>query len=166
MASGLGVALRGRRPREIGFVSVLPNPPKSFLHYKPKIFNTEDTEKSGDIRLAVAPAMGASVTSVEFLRVLCGKAFSLLERGSLQVGAHDLDQIVRGFFRGFCFPRHVVADVVLHQFAHEAVDGAARGGEALQDLGAGLVLIQGAPDGFELPHNFLGAGDQIQLFSR
>jgi hypothetical protein len=36
----------------------------------------------------------------------------------------------------------------------------------LQDLGAGLVLIQGAPDGFELPHDFLGAGDQIQLFSR
>jgi len=76
------------------------------------------------------------------------------------------DEIVSGFLRGFRFSRHVVADVVLHQFAHEAVDGAACGGQALQDLGARLVLIQGAPDGFELPYDFLRAGEQIQLFSR
>jgi hypothetical protein len=33
----------------------------------------------------------------------------------------------------------VVADMFFHQFAHEAVDGAACGGEALQHLGAGCA---------------------------
>jgi hypothetical protein len=88
-----------------------------------------------------------------------------LERRLFQIRPDDFDEIVGGFFRGFRFPRHVIADVILHQFAHEAVDGAAGGGEALQDLGAGFVLIQGAPDGFELPYDFLGAGYQIQFFS-
>jgi hypothetical protein len=58
--SGLGTALRGRRPREIGFVSVLPNPPTpsfgwSRQRQKNKSFNTESTEgteKSGEIRVA------------------------------------------------------------------------------------------------------------------
>jgi hypothetical protein len=103
-------------------------------------------------------AAGGSVISADSLCALCVKAFSLFERGLLQVGAHDLDEIVGGFLRGFRFARHVVADVVFHQFAHKAVDGAAGGGEALQDFGAGLVLIQGAADGFELAHDFLGAG--------
>ena len=101
--------------------------------------------------------------SVEFLSVLHAKSFSGF---LLQIRAHNLDEVVGGFLGGFGFPRHVVADVVLHQFSHEAIDGAPRGGEALQDFAARLVLIEGAPDGFELPDNFLRAGDQIQLFSR
>jgi hypothetical protein len=51
-----------------------------------------------------------------------------------------LDDIVGGFFRGFGIARHVVADMVLHQLSHEAVDGAAGGGEPLKDIGAGIVL--------------------------
>jgi hypothetical protein len=112
-------------------------------------------------------AIGGSVVSMDFLCVLSVPVFIFLPgKQSLQIRSDNLNQIVRGFLGGFRVPRHVVADVVFHQFAHEAIDGAARGGEALQDLGARLVLIQGAPDGFELPHNFLGASNQIQLFSR
>jgi hypothetical protein len=110
-------------------------------------------------------AIAGSLTYADFLCVPRVSGF-FLDGRLLQIRSDNLNQIVGGFLGGFRVSRHVVADVVLHQFAHEAVDGAARGGEALQDLGARLVLIQGAPDGFELPHNFLGATQQIQLFSR
>jgi hypothetical protein len=58
----------------------------------------------------------------------------------------------------------VVADVVLHQFPHPAVDGAARG-QALQDVGAVPVLFNGAERGFQLADDFLGAGTTTS-FSR
>jgi len=60
-----------------------------------------------------------------------------------------------GFFRGLGIARHVVADDGLHQLAHEAVDGATRGGEALEDVGAGIIFIEGAQDAFELADDFL-----------
>jgi len=63
-------------------------------------------------------------------------------------------------------PGHVVADVVFHEFGHEAVNGAASGGKPLQGVGARFVLVEGAQDAFQLADNFLGAVDEIQFFAR
>jgi hypothetical protein len=59
----------------------------------------------------------------------------------------------------------VIQDVILHQFAHQAVDGAAGGGQPLQDVGAVGVLFQTAKDGFQLADNFLGAGNEFNFFA-
>jgi hypothetical protein len=83
----------------------------------------------------------------------------------LKVSSHDLNDVVGGFFGGLGVAGHVVADVILHQFGHQAVDGAADGGEALENVGARLVLIESAENAFELPGNFLGAIYEIQFFS-
>src|SRR5271154_3427042 len=84
----------------------------------------------------------------------------------LQVAADDLNHVVGGFFGGFGVMRHVVADVILHKFAHQAVDGATRGGQALQSFGAGFVGIQCAEHAFELADHFLGAVEQVQFAFR
>jgi len=60
----------------------------------------------------------------------------------------------------------VVADVVFQQLGHEAVDGAARGGEALEGFGTRVVLVQGAQNTLKLPDDFLDAVDQVQFFAR
>ena len=52
--------------------------------HKQKTFNTEHTEKSGEIRLVLMPAIAASVISVEFLRALCVSDF-FLERRLFQI---------------------------------------------------------------------------------
>jgi hypothetical protein len=49
-----------------------------------------------------------------------------------------VDDIVGSLFRRFGIARHVVADVVFDQLGHEAVDGAAGGGETLEDIRAGI----------------------------
>ena len=82
-----------------------------------------------------------------------------------EVGADDVDDIVGGFLGGFGIAGHVIADVVFHEFGHEAVDGAASGGEALESFGARFVLVEGAQDAFELADDFLGAVDEIEFFS-
>ena len=56
--------------------------------------------------------------------------------------------------------------MVLHEFGHQAVDGAARGGEALEDIRAGIIFIQSAQNTFELPDDFLGAVDEVQFLAR
>jgi hypothetical protein len=56
-------------------------PAKNLAWYEPKSFNTEDTEKSGEIRLGLMSANSGSVTYVEFLRVLCVSVFSWGDRG-------------------------------------------------------------------------------------
>jgi hypothetical protein len=89
-----------------------------------------------------------------------------LSSSSFQVAADNLNDIVGGFFRRFGIARHVIADMVFHQFGHQAVDGAASGGEALECVGARLIFMECAKNAFELPDDFLGAVDQIQLFSR
>ncbi len=43
-------------------------------------------------------------------------------RPLFQIGAHDADQIIRSFFGRFAVSRHMVANVVFHEFGHEAVD--------------------------------------------
>jgi hypothetical protein len=76
-----------------------------------------------------------------------------------------LDDVVGGFFGRLGIAGHVIADVILHQFGHEAVDSAACGGQALKDFGAGIIFMQGAQSAFELAYDFLGAIDEIELFS-
>ncbi len=84
----------------------------------------------------------------------------------LKIGSNDLDDVVGGFFRRFRISRHVVSDVVFHQLAHKAVNRASRGGQALQRLGARLVFVEGTKNAFELANDFLGAGDEVELFAR
>jgi hypothetical protein len=86
--------------------------------------------------------------------------------GLFQIGTDDFDNVVRGFFRGLRIMRHVVEDVILKELAHQAVDGSARGGEALQDVGALLVIVQPAQDAFELPDHFLRARYEVEFFPR
>ncbi len=47
--------------------------------------------------------------------------------------------------------RHMVADVIFEEFAHQAIDRPARGGKALEDVGALFVIIQAPQHAFELP---------------
>lgn len=51
-------------------------------------------------------------------------------------GTNDLDEVLGRFCCGLSFAIHVIANVVFHEFGHEAVDGSARGGEALEHVGA------------------------------
>jgi hypothetical protein len=87
------------------------------------------------------------------------------EGNSFEVGADDLDDVVGGFFGGFGIVRHVIADVILHELGHEAVNSAAGGGEALEDVGAGVVFVEGAEGAFELADDFFGTVDEIEFFS-
>ena len=86
--------------------------------------------------------------------------------GSLQVGANNVDEVLRGFLGRFRLTGHVITNMVLHEFGHQAVDGAARRRQALQDVGALLVVIQGAQDAFQLADDFFRARDQIEFFTR
>jgi|SRR5271168_1605816 len=85
---------------------------------------------------------------------------------SLQICPYDLDDVVSGLFRRFRISWHVISDVVFHQLAHEAVDGAASGSQTLQRLGTGLVLVEGPQNALELADDFLGAGDEVDFFAR
>jgi hypothetical protein len=55
--------------------------------------------------------------------------------------------------------------VVFHELGHEAVDGAAGGAEPLEGLGAGVILVEGPKDTFELPNDLFGAVDEAQFFA-
>jgi hypothetical protein len=72
-----------------------------------------------------------------------------------------LNHVISRFFRGLGFARHVVADVILHQLTHQAVDRSPGGGEALKHVRARRIFFQGALDGFQLAHNLLGAIEEI-----
>lgn len=82
-----------------------------------------------------------------------------------QISANNFDEVIGRFLGGLRFPGHVVANVVLHEFAHKAADGATSGCEALQDVRTVGVLLEGALDGFELADDFLGAGNEIDFFA-
>jgi hypothetical protein len=84
---------------------------------------------------------------------------------SFEVGADDLDDVVGGFFGGFGVAGHVISNVIFHEFSHEAIDGAAGCGEALEGVGARLVFIEGAQNAFELADDFFSAVDEIEFFS-
>ena len=87
-------------------------------------------------------------------------------RPLFQVGAHYADEIVGSFFRRFAVSRHMVANVVLHELGHQAVDGSSGGREPLKDVCTLFVIVESAQNGFQLPDNFLGPVDKVQLFSR
>ena len=76
-----------------------------------------------------------------------------------------MNNVVGRFLRRFGIARHMIADVVFHQLAHEAVDGAARSRQALQDLRALLVFVESAEDTFKLADDFLGASDEVEFFA-
>jgi len=57
-----------------------------------------------------------------------------------------LNHVVGGFFRGPGIARHVVTDVVFHQFSHQAVDGPTGGGQALENFSASVILGKAAED--------------------
>jgi len=76
-----------------------------------------------------------------------------------------MDDVGGCFFGGLRIARHVVSDVVFHQLAHEAIDSAAGGGQALQRLGTRLIFVKCAKHAFELADDFLGARDEIELFA-
>jgi hypothetical protein len=59
---------------------------------------------------------------------------------------------------------HVMANVVFHQFRHQAIDGSPGGGEPSQNFCARFVFIQCALHRFHLANQFLGAIDQIEFF--
>jgi hypothetical protein len=82
-----------------------------------------------------------------------------------KISADDLDDVVGGFFRRFGFARHVIANVIFHQFGHEAVDGAASRGEALENVSTGIIGVQGAKDAFELADDLFSAIDKVEFFS-
>lgn len=84
---------------------------------------------------------------------------------SLEIGADNFNHILGRFFGGLGIAWHVIADVVLHQFGHEGVDGAASGGEALEDIGAMFVVGEAAENAFELADDFLGAVNEVEFFS-
>lgn len=56
-------------------------------------------------------------------------------------------------------------DVILHQFTHEAVNGAANGGQTLQDIGAVGIFFEGTQHRFELSNNFLRSINQFKFFA-
>jgi len=58
----------------------------------------------------------------------------------------------------------VIEDVVLHQLTHEGIEGAASRGQALQDIGAMRVVLDGVEGGLQLANQFLGARNEVELF--
>jgi len=60
----------------------------------------------------------------------------------------------------------MIADVIFHELSHQAINGAARCGEALEYVSTRLILIQSAQHALKLADNFLGAVYQVQFFSR
>lgn len=77
-------------------------------------------------------------------------------RSLLEVGADNLNHVLSRFLSRFRVLRHVVEDVIFHEFAHEAVDRATGGGETAKDLRALLVAVQTLEYGFELADDLLG----------
>ena len=49
----------------------------------------------------------------------------------------------------------MVANVIFHQLAHQAVDGTPCRGQALEDVSAGFILIQSAQHALSWPTTFL-----------
>lgn len=81
-----------------------------------------------------------------------------MRRSLLEVGADNLNHVLGSLFGGLRILGHVVEDVIFHQFAHQAVDGAPGGREAVKDLGALLVVIQAFENRLELTDDFLWFG--------
>ena len=58
---------------------------------------------------------------------------------------------------------NMMADMILEHLGHEAVHGAARGGDGVENVGAFLAALQCAFDGFDLPANAANPFEQLFL---
>jgi hypothetical protein len=83
----------------------------------------------------------------------------------LEVSADDFDDVLGRFRGSFGFAGHVIENVILHEFRHKAVDGAASGSEALKDIGAMSVFLQGVEHGLQLADKFFGTSDKVEMFA-
>ena len=92
--------------------------------------------------------------------------FRFLTRDLFEVGANYLNYVLRCFLGGFRILRHVVDDVIFHEFTHQAIDGTAGSSETPENFRALLVVIQSFKNRLELSDEFFGSIHQIQLFSR
>jgi hypothetical protein len=79
-----------------------------------------------------------------------------LVRSLLEVGADNLNHVLSRFLSRFRILRHVVEDVIFHEFAHEAVYSTTGGGETAEYLRALLVAVQALEYGLELADDLLG----------
>jgi len=82
----------------------------------------------------------------------------------LEIGAHDLDDVVGGFLGRFGRARHVIADMVLEELTHKAINRPPSGCQALEYLRARRILLQGSLNRLELTDDLLGAIEKIQFF--
>jgi hypothetical protein len=93
-----------------------------------------------------------------------GKPLEITAPSLFEVGAHDADQIIDGLSGRLTVPRHVVANVVLHQFGHEAVDRSPGRRKSLKNVCALFIIVESTKNGLQLPDNLLCAIDKVQLF--
>jgi hypothetical protein len=94
-----------------------------------------------------------------------GQPVDITAQSLFEVGAHNPNQIIDGLSGRLTVPRHVVADVVLHEFGHEAVNGTPGRRESLKNVRALFVVVESTQNGLELPDNLLCAIDKVQLFA-
>src|SRR5437016_7235068 len=109
--------------------------------------------------------VGEGAVAADALRLGChGRAFS-----SLEVGAHDVDQLVgtAGTLEVPLAPGidHVQANMVFHHLGHEAVHGAAHRGDELQYLGAAELALEGALGRLDLAADAAHPIQQLRLLA-
>jgi len=90
----------------------------------------------------------------------------MVDPSLLEVRFDNFNYIFRGLFGRFRVSGHVVADMVLHELRHEAVDGPSRSSETLENIRAMLIFVETALDAFQLADDLLGSVDQIEFFAR
>jgi len=56
---------------------------------------------------------------------------------------------------------HVITNMVLHEFGHQAVDCTSGCSEALENVGTTRILIQRSENRLKLTNHFLGSVDEI-----
>ena len=86
-----------------------------------------------------------------------------------EIGAHHVDQLFGAAHPLAVVPvlgiKDVRANVVFHHLRHEAVHGAARGGDQLQDFCALDLSLQSALDRFNLAAQAAHAIEELALLS-
>src|SRR5579863_5800467 len=88
--------------------------------------------------------------------------------GSLDIAMENLDEILGG--AGFAgidfggFAENVETDFAVDDFDQQAVDGAAAGGNLLQDGGALAVFLERRADAFDLAFDAVDASQELAAF--
>lgn len=86
--------------------------------------------------------------------------------GLLQIGADNLDHVVRRVRRGLRCTGHVVPDVILEQFLHQAIDRAPGSGQPLKNVGARRIFVKRPLNRLQLSHHFPRSIQQVEFFPR